>query len=319
MYAKIVGTGSYLPKKLLTNADLEKMVDTSNEWIVERSGIQTRHIASEDETSASMGLLAANRALEAANLTATDLDMIIVATTTPDKPLPSTACILQDGLKAYGIPAFDVGAACAGFIYAMSVANAYIKSVMAKNILIVGAEVMSSVIDFTDRRTCVLFGDGAGAVILQASEEPGILSVQLHADGSQKDKLYIPTPFPGRCKVEEPAYVQMRGSEVFRYAVNRLAEIIDETLTANSLEKSAIDWLIPHQANLRIINATAKKLDLPMDRVIVTVDKHGNTSAASIPLAFDEAVRSDRIQRGDMLLFEGIGGGFAWGSALAVY
>lgn len=315
-YSKIIGTGSYLPEKILTNHDLEKIVDTKHDWIVERTGIKQRHIVGEGETSSTMAEQAARNALASANIQAEDLGLIIVASTTPDVVMPSTACFLQSHLGVPGIPAFDISAACAGFIYAMSIADQFIRTGTIKNALIVGAETMSSIIDWNDRRTCVLFGDGAGAVVLQASDQPGVLSTHIHADGNYKDLLYVPSSLPGQANISEPSYVQMSGNEVFKFAVKILGKMVTETLDANNINKEDIDWLIPHQANLRIINATAKKLDLSMEQVVVTVGEHGNTSAASIPLALDQAVRDGRVKPGHKLLLEAIGGGFTWGSAL---
>lgn len=318
-YAKIIGTGRYLPSHVVTNADLEKSVETNNEWIIERTGIERRHVVSPGETCSMLAEKAARAAIENAQINPSDLDLIIVATTTPDKVLPCTACILQARLEIPGIPAFDIAAACAGYIYALSIADQFIKTGQIKTALVIGAEVMSSVIDWDDRSTCILFGDGAGATILQASSTPGILSTHIHANGNYKDMLYIPTSLPGQAKENEPSYVNMAGKEVFKFAVNTLEEIVNETLDANNIDKSEIDWLIPHQANIRIIKATAKKLNLPMERVILTIAEQGNTSAASIPLALDEAIRDGRIKRGQKLLMEAIGAGFAWGSALIEY
>lgn len=318
-YSKIIGTGGYLPEKEVTNFDLEKQVDTSHEWIVDRSGIESRHIASPGQTSSVLAEKAARAALESAGISAEELGLIIVATTTPDKVMPSTACILQSYLNVPGIPAFDISAACAGYIYGLSIADQYIRNNQIKYALVVGAEVMSSVLDWNDRTTCVLFGDGAGATVLAAADEPGILSTHIHADGNYKDALFIPSGLPGQRKADDNPYVNMSGREVFKFAVNALEDIVNETLQANNIQKSEIDWLIPHQANIRIIAATAKKLDMPMDRVILTIANQGNTSAASIPLALDTGVRDGRIQRGQKLLMEAIGGGFAWGSALIQY
>lgn len=320
-YARISGTGGFLPEKILTNADLEKMVETSNEWIIERTGIKKRHIAAENETTCDLAEAAARRALDAAGIAATELDLIIVATTTPNRIFPSTACLLQDRLGVHGCPAFDVQAVCTGFVYALAIADKFIRTGSARRALVIGAETLSRIIDWTDRGTCVLFGDGAGAVILEASEEPGILSTHLHADGQYKDLLTVPSGISqGYDKVRAgSAFMQMEGNEVFKVAVNTLGDIVDETLAANQLQKSDIDWLVPHQANIRIITATAKKLKMPMERVVVTVAEHGNTSAASVPLALDVAVRDGRIKRGDTLLLEAFGGGFTWGSALVRY
>lgn len=320
-YARITGTGSYLPEKILTNADLEKMVDTSDEWIAERTGIRKRHIAGDGETTCDLVENAAKQAIEAAEIDYSDIDLIIVATTTPDMIFPSTACLLQERLKIHGPPAFDIQAVCTGFVYALGIADKFITTGSAKCALVVGADTLSRIIDWTDRGTCVLFGDGAGAVILQPDDEPGILSTHLHADGKYYDLLMVPEGISqGYDRVKEgKAYIHMQGNEVFKVAVNTLGRIVDETLAANKMKKSDIDWLIPHQANIRIISATAKKLKLPMERVVVTVDQHGNTSAASIPLALDAAVRDGRIKRGETLLLEAFGGGFTWGSALLKY
>ena len=322
VYSRIAGTGSYLPEKVLTNADLEKMVDTNDEWIVSRSGIRERHIAAEGETTGDLAFHAATRALEAAGLDAADIELIVLGTTTPDVIFPSTACLLQHRLGANGCAAFDVNAACSGFIYALSVADKFIRSGSVKNALVVGAETLTRMVDWTDRDTCVLFGDGAGAVVLKADEEAGILSTHLHADGGKKHLLYSPVGVSVGFKTDEPncgVKVMMAGSEVFKYAVKALDSVVDETLAANGLGKSDVDWLIPHQANLRIIEATAKRLQMSMDRVIVTVDRTGNTSSGSVPLALDEAIRSGRVQRGQLLLLEAFGGGFTWGSALIRY
>ena len=319
--ARIIGTGSFLPEKVLTNHDLERMVDTSDEWITERTGIRKRHIAEDGQTTCDLAEGAARAALEAAGVTAEELDLIIVATTTPDKVFPSTACLLQERLGNHGAAAFDVQAVCTGFVYALGVADKFIRTGSARKALVVGAETLSRIIDWTDRSTCVLFGDGAGAVVLEASEEPGILSTHLHADGSYQHLLEVPWGVSnGYDKVQAgEAYIHMKGNEVFKIAVNTLGRIVDETLAANGLEKHDIDWLIPHQANIRIIQATARKLGMSMDHVVVTVHEHGNTSAASIPMAFDAAVREGRIQRGELLLMEAFGGGFTWGSALLRY
>lgn len=305
----------------MDNAELEQMVDTSDEWIKSRTGVVKRHIAAEDEMTCDLAEHAARMAMEAASVSADDVDLIIVATTTPDLVFPSTACLLQERLGVRGSAAFDIQAVCTGFIYALSVADKFIKTGAANKALVVGAETLSRIIDWTDRDTCVLFGDGAGAVILAASEQPGIVSTFLHADGQHKDLLKVPVGISTNYAAvqEGSAYMQMQGNEVFKVAVNTLGRIVDETLAANNLEKKDIDWLVPHQANTRIISATAKKLDMPMDKVIVTVDQHGNTSAASVPLALDVAVRDGRIRRGDKLLLEAFGGGFTWGSALVDY
>jgi 3-oxoacyl-[acyl-carrier-protein] synthase-3 len=320
-YARIVGTGSYLPEKVLTNKDLESMVDTTDQWIRERTGIAQRHIAADGQTTVDLAERAAWRALEAAGITPGDIDLIVFATTTPDKVFPSCACILQARLGIHGCPAFDVQAVCSGFVYALSVADKFIRTGSSRRALVIGAEVFSRIINWQDRGTCVLFGDGAGAVVLEASEETGILSTHLHADGQYEELLHVPCGIADgfdRVKAGE-AFVEMKGNEVFKVAVNTLGKIVDETLAANGMQKSDVDWLVPHQANLRIISATAKKLRLPMDRVVVTVDRHGNTSAASSPLALDAAVRDGRIQRNEVLLLEAFGGGFTWGSALLRY
>ena len=322
-YSRIVGTGGHLPEKVLSNQDLEKMVDTSDQWIRERTGIIKRHIAAEDETTCDLAEQASLKALEAAGLEAQELDLIIVATTTPDKIFPSTACLLQQRLGNRGCAAFDIQAVCTGFIYALGVADKFIRSGSVRNALVVGAETLSRIVDWTDRGTCILFGDGAGAVVLQASEEPGILSSHLHADGAYEELLHVPGGISRGFELElesgDPHYMQMKGNEVFKMAVNTLGRIVDETLAANDLKKSDIDWLVPHQANIRIIKATARKLGMSMDNVVVTVDEHGNTSAASVPLALDTAVRDRRIQRGETLLLEAFGGGFTWGSVLLRY
>jgi 3-oxoacyl-[acyl-carrier-protein] synthase-3 len=321
IYSRIAGTGGYLPERIMENTELEQMVDTSDEWIKSRTGIHKRHIAAENETTCDLAEHAARLAMEAASVTADEIDLIIVATTTPDLVFPSTACLLQERLGVSGTAAFDVQAVCTGFIYALSIADKFIKTGDSRNALVVGAETLSNIIDWTDRDTCVLFGDGAGAVVLEASDQPGIASTFLHADGQHKDLLKVPVGISTDYAAvkDGKAFIEMQGNEVFKMAVNTLGRIVDETLAANNLDKHDIDWLIPHQASTRIISATAKKLDMPMDKVVVTVDQHGNTSAASVPLALDEAVRDGRIQRGDKLLLEAFGGGFTWGSALVDY
>lgn len=321
IYSKIIGTGGYLPENIVTNADLEKIVDTTDDWITSRTGIKKRHIVVDGETTCDLAEKAALNAMEAAGITNDDIDLIIVATTTPDRIFPSTACLLQERLDIHGCTAFDVQAVCTGFVYALGVADKFIKSGTHKTALVIGAETMSRTVDWNDRTTCVLFGDGAGAVILETSDEPGILSTHLHADGKYKDLLTVPAGVsenPALFQSGE-AYMQMKGNEVFKMAVNTLGRIVDETLAANDMEKSDIDWLVPHQANIRIINATAKKLGMSMDHVVVTVHEHGNTSAASVPLALNEAVRDGRIKRGETILLEAFGGGFTWGSALIKY
>jgi len=319
--SKIIGTGGYLPEKVVTNADLEKMVDTTDEWITSRTGIKKRHLVVDGETTCDLAEKAAIDAMQAADISKDDIDLIIVATTTPDRIFPSTACLLQDRLDIHGCAAFDVQAVCTGFVYALGVADKFIKSGTHKTALVIGAETMSRTVDWNDRSTCVLFGDGAGAVVLQASDEPGILSTHLHADGKYKELLTVPAGVsenPALFQSGE-AYMQMKGNEVFKMAVNTLGRIVDETLAANNMDKTDIDWLVPHQANIRIINATAKKLSMSMDHVVVTVHEHGNTSAASVPLALNEAVRDGRIKRGETILLEAFGGGFTWGSALIKY
>jgi len=320
-YSRITGTGSYLPEKILSNHDLEKIMDTTDEWIRERTGIVKRHIAAGDETSCDLAEIAATRAMEAAGKTPRQIDLIVLATTTPDRVFPSTACLLQQRLDIHGTAAFDIQAVCTGFIYALGVADKFIRTGTSKCALVVGTETLSRIVDWNDRGTAILFGDGAGAVVLEASKEPGILSTHLHADGSYEHLLTVPAGISqGYDKVQAgQAYVQMQGNEVFKMAVNTLGRIVDETLAANDMQKSDVDWLIPHQANIRIIQATARKLRMSMDHVVVTVGEHGNTSAASVPLALDTAVRDGRIQRGETLLMEAFGGGFTWGSALVKY
>ena len=319
--SRIAGTGGYLPERVVTNADLEKIVDTTDQWIRERTGIEKRHLAAEGETTCDLAEQAARRAIEMAGCEAGDIDLIVVATTTPDRVFPSTAALLQHRLGANGGAAFDVQAVCTGFIYALGVADNFIRAGSAKRALVVGAETFSRIVDWEDRGTCILFGDGAGAVVLEASEEPGILSTHLHADGGYDELLHVPWgPSLGYDALSaENRFVQMRGNEVFKMAVNTLGRIVDETLEKNGLEKSDIDWLIPHQANTRILAATAKKLKMNMDRVVVTVQEQGNTSAASVPLALDTAVRDGRVKRGETLLLEAFGGGFTWGSALVKF
>jgi 3-oxoacyl-[acyl-carrier-protein] synthase-3 len=319
IYSKITGTGGYLPENVVTNKDLEKVVDTTDQWIVDRTGIKQRHIAADDEYTCDLAEKAALKALEMAGLKATEIDLVVVATTTADQVFPSTACLLQARLGIHGPAAFDVQAVCTGFVYALSVADKFIKTGAASKALVVGAETISRIIDWSDRNTCVLFGDGAGAVVIEASEEPGIISTHLHADGAFEQLLRVPSGISRRYELlqQGAAFLEMRGNEVFKMAVTTLGRIVDETLAANSMKKSDVDWLIPHQANIRIINATAKKLQTPMERVVVTVHEHGNTSAASVPLALDAAVRDGRVNRGETLLMEAFGGGFTWGSVLA--
>ncbi|MCZ6499459.1 MAG: ketoacyl-ACP synthase III [Gammaproteobacteria bacterium] len=320
-YSTIAGTGGYLPERVMENKEFEKIVDTTDEWIRERSGIKRRHIAADGETTSDMAVAAARKAIEAAGIETRDIDLIIVSTTTPDKVFPSTACIVQRQLEIRNIPAFDVHAACSGFIYSLDIADRFIRTGGARCALLIGSETYSRILDWTDRSTCVLFGDGAGAVVLRAAEAPGVISTHIHADGQYEDLLQVPAGISsGFDQVRrESAYIHMKGHEVFRKAVAVLGEIARETLAANKIENRDIAWLIPHQANLRIIAATAKRLGLPMERVVVTVDEHANTSSASIPLALDVAVRDGRVQRGELLLFEAFGAGFTWGSALVRY
>ena len=317
-FSRIAGTGGYLPERVMTNQELEEFVDTSDEWIQERTGIKQRHIAAEGETTCDLAVHAARRAMEAADKDPGDIDLIVLATTTADQIFPSTACEVQQKLDIHGCPAFDIQAVCTGFVYALSVADKFIRTGGATRALVIGAETFTRILDWQDRATCVLFGDGAGAVVIEAAEEPGIISTHLHADGAYKDLLQVPRGI-GNGTCDGDPYVEMRGNEVFKMAVTTLGRIVDETLGANGMKKSDIDWLIPHQANTRIIQATARKLDLPMEQVVVTVGEHGNTSAASIPLAFDTAVRDGRIRRGETLLMEAFGGGFTWGSVLLRY
>jgi 3-oxoacyl-[acyl-carrier-protein] synthase III len=320
-FSRIAGTGSYLPERVVSNDELAARVDTSDAWIRERTGIAQRHVAAEGQTTGDLAFEAATRALAAAGVKASELDLIVLGTTTPDLVFPSTACLLQHRLGANGCAAFDVNAACSGFMYALGVADSFIRSGSARTALVIGAETLTRMLDWDDRGTCVLFGDGAGAVVLRADSEPGVLSTHLHADGGYKHLLYTPVGVSAGFTDEKNhgVLVKMTGNDVFKIAVKTLDAVVEETLAANGLEKSAIDWLIPHQANLRIITATAKRLAMPMDRVVVTVDRHGNTSAASVPLALDEAVQSGRVKRGELLLLEAFGGGFTWGSALIRY
>lgn len=315
MYSRITGTGSYLPEKILTNLDLERMVDTSDEWIRTRTGITQRHIAGENQVASDLALYACQNAMQAAGVTSQDIDLIIVATTTPDMIFPSTACILQNKLGIENCPAFDVQAVCSGFVYALATADMFVSSGKCRNALVVGSEIYSKIMDWNDRSTCVLFGDGAGAVVLSQSDQPGILSTHLHASGSHSNILSAPGSISGG-KVQGTPYINMEGNAVFKFAVKVLEEVVQEAVAKNNLQSTDIDWLIPHQANIRIIQSTARKLGLPMDKVVVAVDKHGNTSAASIPLALDMAVRDGRIQRDQLVLLEGVGGGFTWGAVL---
>ncbi|WP_298139368.1 beta-ketoacyl-ACP synthase III [Acidiferrobacter sp.] len=316
-YARILGTGSFLPEHVVTNADLASQVNTSDEWIVSRTGIRERRIARAGETTCDLAERAARQALDAAGCVASDIDLVIVATTTPDRVFPGTACLLQERLGIHGPAAFDVQAVCTGFVYALAIAEKFIRTGSTKRALVVGAETMSRIVDWNDRSTCVLFGDGAGAVVLGAGDAPGILSSHLHADGAYKELLTVAATEP--LQGAATGHITMRGNEVFRMAVTTLDALVGETLAANDLRQTDIRWLVPHQANIRIIAATAKRLGMAMDQVIVTVDRHGNTSAASIPLAFDVGVRDGRIQRGDVVLMEAFGGGLTWGSVLLRY
>ncbi len=321
MYSRIAGTGRYLPDRVLSNHELEKMVGTTDEWIRERTGIEHRHIAAPGQTTTDLAEQAARRAMEAAGVSAADIDFLVVGTTTPDVLFPNVGCLVQDRLGIHGCPAFSVEAACTGFIYALSIADRFVASGQAKCALVIGAETLSRITDWNDRSTCVLFGDGAGAVVLQPAEEPGIVSCRLGADGRYKDLLYFPYG-PSRrpeSMYAEDAFIRMKGNEVFKVAVKTLEGLVVDTLQENNLHSDAIDWLIPHQANLRVIQATAKRLGMPMERVVVTLPDHGNTSAASVPMALDVAVRDGRIQRGDLLLLEALGGGFTWGASLVRY
>jgi 3-oxoacyl-[acyl-carrier-protein] synthase-3 len=317
IYSRIAGTGSYLPKKIITNHDLEKMVDTTDEWIRTRTGIERRHIAADGETTVDLAEHAARRALKAAGVAPEAVDFIAFGTTTPDLIFPNCGTLLQKRLGCRGVPAFSLETACAGFMYALSIADKYVRCGEARRALVIGAETLSRITDWTDRGTAVLFADGAGAVVLEPADTPGVLSTHLHSDGEYHDMLYCGS---GVSKGFAPKLaISMVGSEVFKVAVTKLGQLVDETLAANGLERTALDWLVPHQANIRIIQATARKLEMPMERVIVTVQDHGNTSAASVPLALDVAVRDGRIQRGELLLLEAFGGGFTWGSALVRY
>jgi len=321
MYARIASTGAYLPDNVVTNADLEKIVDTSDEWIRDRTGIRERCVALEGQTTADLAEQAARIAIKDAGIDPSEIDLLIVGTTTPDLVFPSTACLIQKRLGLGDCGAFDVNAACCGFIYAMSIATQFIQAGTASKILVVGAETLTRMVDWTDRGTCVLFGDGAGAAVLVADSQPGVLSTHIHANGDYGDLLKVDVGV-SRGFLPEPRgglTIRMKGNEVFKVAVNTLGRIVDETLAHNKLSRHDLDWLIPHQANLRIIKATAKKLGMPMERVIVTVDRHGNTSSASVPMALDEAIRSGRVQRGQLMLLEAFGGGFTWGAALVRY
>ncbi len=320
-FSKIIGTGSYLPEKIVTNADLEKILDTSDQWIQDRTGIRERRISHENESSSDMAEAAALKAMQAAGVNPEEIGLLVVGTTTPDLVFPSTACLIQSRLGLPDCGAMDINAACSGFMYALSVADKYVRCGDVKKALVIGVDKLTAMLDWNDRGTAVLFGDGAGAVVLEASDEPGILSTHIHAAGRHADLLGVDVGVGTGFKAEPRGglLIKMKGNEVFKVAVRTLGRIVDETLTHNKMNKSDLDWLIPHQANYRIITATAKKLGMTMDQVVVTVDKHGNTSAASVPLALDEAVRSGKIKRGDVLLLEAFGGGFTWASALVKY
>lgn len=317
MYSRIVGTGKYLPERVLTNFDLERMVDTSDEWIRSRTGIVERHIAADDQSTSDLAFEAAAAAIADARIDASDIDLIVVGTTTPDLIFPNVACLVQERLGVRGAPAFSLEAACSGFIYSLGVADQFLRSGQAKRALVIGAETMSRIIDWSDRETCVLFGDGAGAVVLEAADEPGIIYSTLGADGHYRDLLYASSGVSRKRQPDDDSgALKMRGNEVFKVAVKTLETLVDDVIASNGIDKGAISWLIPHQANIRIIKATAKRLGLPMERVVLTVQEHGNTSAASVPLALDTAVKDGRIQRGDLLLLEAFGGGFTWGASL---
>jgi 3-oxoacyl-[acyl-carrier-protein] synthase-3 len=321
MYSRIAGTGRYLPERIVTNADLEKMVDTTDEWIRTRTGVERRHVAAEEDTTSDLAFEAAKIAMQDAGVKPEDIDLLICGTTTPDLLFPNMATLLQARLGIHNCPAFSIEAACTGFIYALTTADKFIRAGEAKCALVIGAEIITKLIDWKDRATCVLFGDGAGAVILKPAEEPGILSCHLGADGQYRDLLYFPIG-PSKNLFNPPeggAYIQMKGNEVFKVAVKTLGSVAEQALEANNISKDELDWLIPHQANIRIIQATAKRLDMPMEKVIQTVQDHGNTSAASVPMALDVGIRDGRIKRGQLLLLEAFGGGFTWGSVLLRY
>ena len=321
IYSRIEGSGHHLPEKILTNHDLEKLVNTSDEWIKTRTGVERRHIASQEQATSDLGIEAAKKAIIDANISKEDIDLIVLGTTTPDYVFPNTATLIQEGLGIHGCPAFSLEAACSGFVYALSTADKFIRSGSSKCALVIGAEVMTKLIDWEDRSTCVLFGDGAGALILKASEEQGIIDCKLGADGKYKDLLWYPAGVSKNFDKlgGNQTNLEMSGNDVFKVAVKTLGNVAVDTLNKNNIDKDELDWLVPHQANLRIIQATAKRLELPMDKVILTVQDHGNTSSASIPMAFDVGVKDGRIQRGQLILMEAFGGGFTWGSVLMRY
>ena len=319
-YSKILGTGGYMPDEIRTNDDISKTVDTSDSWIYERTGIKSRRIAGANETASSMAEIAAKQAISAAQITPKDIDLIIVTTGTPDRVYPSTACLLQQRLGIKNCVAFDVQAACSGAIYALSIVDQYIKTGVIKNALIVGSEICSRIVDWSDRGTCILFGDGAGALLLGSSESAGVLSTHIYSDGDYEDMLYCPNPqAAAKSDQHESGTIRMRGNEVFKMAVNTLERIVEETLEANNIQQSEVDWLVPHQANIRIIAATAKKLKMPMEQVVLTLEEQGNTSSASVLLALHAGISDGRIQRGHVVLLEAFGAGFTWGSALIRY
>lgn len=320
MYSRIVGTGKYLPERILTNADLEKMVETTDEWIRTRTGIEYRHLAADDEATSDLAYRAGLAAITDAGLSPTDIDLVLVGTTTPDLIFPNVACLVQEKLGISGGPAFSLEAACSGFLYGLVVADQFIRGGQVRRALVIGAETMSRIVDWTDRETCVLFGDGAGAVVIEAAGEPGILYSTLGADGRYRDLLYASSGVSTRHREKgDIAALRMKGNEVFKVAVKTLENLVDDVVAKSQIDKSEIDWLIPHQANIRIISATAKRLQMPMEKVILTVREHGNTSAASVPMALDTAVRDGRVKRGDLLLLEAFGGGFTWGASLVRY